>query len=158
MSLSLQTLKDMFDKVVSVEHITYEWDGGHCYSSIEHPLMEVAEHELESEDERDQWYDYTNSWLSEHEEARYNEPTLIDLDGNLRQSTIPEDRDVNSVSNVEGFIDLVENHSSLDPQERAKLAEMYHVPQLKEWVRLQKESAKFDEELGETLSEEKSND
>jgi hypothetical protein len=50
-----------FDAEVNKSHIKYDWDGGHCYSYISHPLVENN-----FDDDAEQ---YANDWLYENDEC-----------------------------------------------------------------------------------------
>jgi hypothetical protein len=67
--MTLEELKRKFDSEVNTNDIEYDWDGGSCYSSINHPLLEE---ELKDAKEQDEWEDYCNEWLSEYEEERFD--------------------------------------------------------------------------------------
>lgn len=54
--------KRTFDTSVTINDIKLDWDSGHCYSFIDHPVMRLID-ELEDEDERNQWDDYANDFM-----------------------------------------------------------------------------------------------
>jgi len=79
MSDKLEQLKQQFTEQVNESHVKYAWDGGWCYSYIDHELMVTAETELlEESSELEEWEDFTNSWLSEHEGKLYH---VCDVEG-----------------------------------------------------------------------------
>jgi hypothetical protein len=71
----MSDMKQKFMDQVNVSHIKYDWDGGHCYSYIEHPLMNV---EWEEEGEQDEWDDFTHSWLYENDECPPCQISIVD--------------------------------------------------------------------------------
>ena len=72
----LSKLKAQFDSEVNESHIQYAWDGGWCYTYIDHPVMELAENELD-EDNLDYFQCHTDEWLSEHEGALYHMSDVV---------------------------------------------------------------------------------
>jgi len=60
--VELLLLKGRFDKEVNTTHINYDWDGGHCYSYISHPIMELIEDVPGFEE-------YTNDWLYSNDDC-----------------------------------------------------------------------------------------
>ena len=67
--MTLKELKRKFDSEVNTSHIEYDWDGGSCYSSINHPLLNI---ELEDLLEQYAWEDFYNGWLSDNEAERFD--------------------------------------------------------------------------------------
>ncbi len=61
---NLSDLKQMFIDQVTTNHIKYDWDGGHCYSYIDHPLMNQ---DFDDQDQQDAWDEFTNEWLYEND-------------------------------------------------------------------------------------------
>ena len=68
-TLGIHELKARFDKEVNTSHIIYDWDGGHCYSSINHPIMSEISTKFEciNEDAHNEMLDYTNDWLNKND-------------------------------------------------------------------------------------------
>jgi hypothetical protein len=64
MDIKLSLLKQQFSEQVTTDSIKYDWDGGHSYSYIDHPLMSV---EFTNQDDQDEWELFTNDWLYEND-------------------------------------------------------------------------------------------
>lgn len=68
--MSLDDWKREFDTHITTHFIKYDWDAGHCYSYIDHPLMKELELLFEEDQElMDEGYDYSNSWLYENDDC-----------------------------------------------------------------------------------------
>lgn len=65
MQKNIADLKQEFISTVCKDNIKYDWDGGHAYSYLDHPLIDI---EFEDEDEDNEWMDFTNEWLYENDE------------------------------------------------------------------------------------------
>lgn len=116
--------KQIFLDQVNYTHIQVDWDSGHYYSFVNHPLMNDPEfmddHELEH---------FINDWLSENEPSGVCVPDLINkLGGNVVEC---ECSDHLSDDDIEQFIYLVETHS-IDPKHSSK---WYRLDLLKRYLR-----------------------
>lgn len=69
---TVESFKAEFLSRVNTSHIKYDRDGGHSYSYIEHPLMDLLEEVWAEVDEDKSMYeevvDFTNYWLSENDD------------------------------------------------------------------------------------------
>lgn len=127
-----------FRAEVKPEHITYDWDGGHCYSLISHPLThEVSTNLLLTQEEADQWTQTTDEWMYENEARLYCVPNLInELGGRVvaDECSDVEGRGEEFLNYVKGFMDLVRNHSDADPAARERWTKWYRFDLLEPWV------------------------
>lgn len=80
---ALADMKKKFLATVDKTSIQYSWDGGWCYSHIDHPIMDEAEQELSHQQvyhpendsawsEHDEFLFFTDEWLSENEEELFH--------------------------------------------------------------------------------------
>lgn len=107
--VTLSDLKEEFGRCVNTTHIKYSWDAGHAYSYIDHPIMDVNVDHL-TQDERDQWEEFTNEWLYANDECP---PCQIDVkDGKVGSGcgchdglSLEEDKE-----EVEAIIDKLMTH------------------------------------------------
>ena len=67
---TLLDLKQEFKEKVNTSHIEYDWDGGHSYSYINHPIMnEGDEYDgVWSKEDYMEWEEFTNGWLSDNDD------------------------------------------------------------------------------------------
>ena len=74
---TINDYRQQFRDQVKFEHIKYDWDAGHAYSYIQHPLMDELI-ELEFSDNAPEWIGdlicETDVWLSDNEELPLCEP------------------------------------------------------------------------------------
>lgn len=128
--MTFEQFKARFDSEVNSSHITVDWDAGHCYSGINHPLHNVYNLDM-SDDDIDEAEQYACDWLGENEPALYCVPSLINelcgdcvvADECWGYNTTGEER----LDHVKGFIHLVEQYNPTG-------VEWYHIAELKEWV------------------------
>ena len=130
--MSVNSLIQRFDTEVKVSDIKVDWDSGHCWSYIHHPLMdEVREMDLSEEDEQ-LWDEYTTEWLYDNDPQGYCVPELInELNG---KRVVVSDECGKCVGDVVGFINLVRNHTD-DPT--GQLIKWYCIEKLEKWVHIQ---------------------
>jgi hypothetical protein len=69
--IKVKLLLRKFDKTISYKDITYDWDGGHCYSSIENPVWTEL-YNLDGEISQDLFHlieDHCYKWLYDNDEC-----------------------------------------------------------------------------------------
>lgn len=66
--MTLQEFKAKFDAEIHTGHIKYDWDSGHSYSYIDHPIIADAEEQLNDE-EADDFRCYTDTWLYDNDQC-----------------------------------------------------------------------------------------
>jgi hypothetical protein len=79
-TLTSTMLIERFNKEVNKSHIEYDWDAGHCYSYIKHPIYDLI---LDSGDQAAD--EHATKWLYENDECP---PCCINLnkDGTVSSS------------------------------------------------------------------------
>jgi hypothetical protein len=63
---ALERAKARFDKEVKLEHIKYDYDGGHAYSYIDHPAASIK---FDNSDDEAEFEDHKNNWLYNHDDV-----------------------------------------------------------------------------------------
>ena len=94
-------VKNFISNPKSTEFIKYDWDGGHCYSYIDHPTMDKL-------DEEDDLQELLNTWLYENDECP---PCAIHInkDGSIRSSCGCHDDQHASEECIQGvLVELIE--------------------------------------------------
>lgn len=132
----IDSLKQRFDREIKVSDIKYDWDSGHCYTHIVHPLMDEVMNMDLTQDQEDEWSEYTNEWMSENQGPEYCVPELINELVGKSVVVSCEHGDLKGeelVDHVVGFIDLVKNHTT----ETESTCKWYHIEVLEKWVHLQ---------------------
>lgn len=109
--------KAAFDSSVNLKHIKCDWDDGHQYLFIDHPVMYSID-DVSDPDDQDQCHEYADEWLSESDRtmngARACVPG-INSDGSF--TTACGCRESRGYSNEENigylteFIDAVEHYA-----------------------------------------------
>lgn len=77
---TLSDLRQMFRDQVEVSDIKYDWDSGHCYSYIDHPLVNQ---EFSNQEDQDDWDDFCSEWLYSNDECP---PCQISVENNVVSS------------------------------------------------------------------------
>jgi hypothetical protein len=66
--ITLQSLLSEFHSTVTKSDIKYDWDCGHSYSNLVHPVLEKGELHLSPED-NDELNDHVSEWQSNNDEC-----------------------------------------------------------------------------------------
>lgn len=134
----LEEMKQRFLSEVSEKDIQYDWDAGWCYTHINHPIFDVAEEVLShtptlrsnggSWSEYDDFEEFANEWLSEHEGMTYHMSDVVD--GKLVNALGTWDEELEKFEGMtareyaQGLVELIEKYHSDSNFYKPKLKEL----------------------------------
>lgn len=157
MASRVEELKQSFLSTAKEEHITYDWDAGHCYSEVHNEFTDSLDKLDIPEADRDRMVDFINEWKDDHERTLYCVPELINklagknvvvsCDNQCAERSGSSEYDIESTPEyLQGFADLVKYVDQQNGNDHEY--KWYHIDLLEQYL----EKKKFDEKLETVLT------